>query len=53
MNAIQATSELKGVLVNLNVEPTPIWSSERFRELIASDLEVWKRIVNDARVTLD
>ena len=48
-NAFQETRELKAALVNLNVEPPPVWSSQRLRELITSDLEVWKRIVQDGR----
>lgn len=53
VNAIQVTPALKAAMVNLDIEPPPIWSSQRFRELIADDLVVWKQIVQDAKITLD
>ena len=53
INKIQATPDLQALMTSVNVEPPPIWTTEQFRALIARDLEVWKKIVHDARITLE
>jgi tripartite-type tricarboxylate transporter receptor subunit TctC len=53
VNRIQATAQLKTLMVRMNTEPPPIWTSQQFRELIVRDLQEWKKIARDANVTLD
>lgn len=53
VNRIQATPELKALMVRMNTEPPPIWTSEQFRAMISRDLEVWRRTARDANITLD
>ena len=51
INAIQASAELQALMSNMNIEPPPIWTTQQFRAMIAGDLEVWKKIVQDAKIT--
>ena len=51
VNRIQATEELQSMMVRMNIEAPPIWSTEQFRDMIRNDLQVWKKIVADGKIT--
>ena len=53
INRVQADPELRAVIVRNNIESPPIWSTTKFRELMASDLEVWKKIVQDGNIKME
>ena len=53
INRIQSDPELKALMIRNNVEAAPSWSSGRFRELLASDLDVWKKIVQDGNIKME
>ncbi|MBL8378142.1 MAG: tripartite tricarboxylate transporter substrate binding protein [Burkholderiales bacterium] len=53
INRIQATPDLQALMTRMNVEPPPIWSTEQFRDMIRNDLQVWKKIVADGKITMD
>jgi tripartite-type tricarboxylate transporter receptor subunit TctC len=53
INKILLLPEMKELTAKLNVEPPQARSIEQFRELLARDLEVWKKIVADARITAE
>lgn len=50
VNRVLATPELQALMARMNLEPTPIWTSEQFRAMMARDLEDWKKIVTDANI---
>lgn len=51
INAFMTAPETKALAVRLNVEPPRALSIEEFRALIVRDLEVWKKIVTDGKIT--
>jgi tripartite-type tricarboxylate transporter receptor subunit TctC len=53
INKILMAPEAKELTVKLNVEPPQARSIEQFRTLLVRDLEIWKRIVTDAKITAD
>ena len=53
INKILMTPEMKELTVKFNVEPPQALSIEQFRTLLVRDLEVWKKIVTDAKITAD
>lgn len=53
INRIQASPDLQALMTRMNVEPPPIWSTEQFRDMIRNDLQVWKKIVVDGKITMD
>lgn len=53
INKILVTPEMKDLTVRLNVEPPQARSIEQFRGLLVRDLEVWKKIVADAKIKID
>lgn len=52
-NKILVTPEMKELTARLNVEPPQARSIEQFRTLLVRDLEVWKKIVIDGKITAD
>ena len=52
-NRILVTPEMKELTVRLNVEPPQARSIEQFRTLLVRDLDVWKKIVIDGKITAD
>ena len=50
VNRVLATQELQALLVRMNLEPTPVWTTEQFRAMMARDLEDWKKIVTEANI---
>lgn len=52
---IQALSQpgYQAVMQNLNVQPPPKMSPLEFRELIASNLDIWQKIAKGAHIELD
>lgn len=53
MNRIQATPELKGLMVRMSTEPPPIWTSGQFRSTIARDSEEWRKIAHASNIAVD
>ncbi|MNN94952.1 Tripartite tricarboxylate transporter family receptor [compost metagenome] len=53
INKILLTPEMKQLTVRLNIEPPQARSIEQFRTLLVRDLEVWKKIVSDAKIKAD
>lgn len=53
VNKIQAADELKALMVRMNVEPLPIWTSERFADLLREDLQTWKQVVSTGRISAE
>ena len=53
INRVQAEPELRALIVRNNIEAPPIWSIEKFRELLASDFEVWRKIVQDGNIKME
>lgn len=53
INKILATQEMKDLMVRVNVDPPPLWTTEQFRSLLVHDLGVWKKIVADGRIKVD
>lgn len=53
VNKIQTTSELKVLMKNLNYEPPPVKTQAEFRDIVATDLVLWKQIATSANITLD
>ncbi len=53
INKILVTPEVEELTVRLNVEPPRSRSIEEFRSLLVHDLDVWKKIVADARIKKD
>lgn len=52
-NKILVTPEMKELTARLNVEPPQARSIEQFRTLLVRDLDVWKKIVIDGKITAD
>jgi tripartite-type tricarboxylate transporter receptor subunit TctC len=50
VNRVQATPELKALMVRMNLEPPPIWTTEQFRAMMVRDLEEWKKIATEANI---
>lgn len=53
INRVQADPELRALIVRNNVEAPPIWSTTKFRELMVSDFDVWKKIVQDGNIKME
>ena len=53
INKILATQEMKDLMVRVNVDPPPLWTTEQFRSLLVHDLDVWKKIVADGKIKVD
>jgi tripartite-type tricarboxylate transporter receptor subunit TctC len=53
INKILMTPEARTLAVRLNVEPPQARSIEQFRTLLVRDLDVWKKIITDAKITAD
>ena len=41
------------MMTQLNLEPPPVKTAAQFRGIVANDLQVWKKIVTDAGITLE
>lgn len=53
IDKIIASPDAKALAVKFNVEPPQARSIEQFRSLLVRDLEVWKKIVTDGKITAD
>lgn len=53
INKIQGTEELKALMLRMNIEPPPIWTSERFATLLRDDLQTWKQVVRIGNISAD
>ncbi len=53
INRVQANPELRALIVRNNIEAPPIWSTTKFHELIASDVQVWRDIVRDGNIKME
>lgn len=50
---ILASDEMKGMMARMNLEPTPVWGSERFATQLRDDLSTWKAIVTDGKIRME
>ncbi|MFN0163391.1 MAG: Bug family tripartite tricarboxylate transporter substrate binding protein [Burkholderiales bacterium] len=50
INRIQATSEMQALMSRMNFEPPPVKSQAQFRDIVAGDLQTWKKIVSDNNI---
>lgn len=50
---IQSSPELKAQFLKMNTVAPPAQTPEQFRAMIARDLDGWRRIAQDAKITLD
>lgn len=50
VNKIQASEEMAKFMARLNLEPPPVKTQAQFRDIVANDLIVWKKIVDDAGI---
>lgn len=53
MNRILAKPDYQAKLRLLNVDPPPLLDPAQFRELVASNLVVWKKITKEANIQMD
>ncbi|MBL8382651.1 MAG: tripartite tricarboxylate transporter substrate binding protein [Burkholderiales bacterium] len=50
INRIQSTAEMQSLMARMNFEPPPVKSPAQFRDIVASDLQTWKKIVTDNNI---
>jgi tripartite-type tricarboxylate transporter receptor subunit TctC len=50
---IQAQPEMIARIAAFNVTPSALHTPEQFRQVVAADLQTWKKIVADAGITVD
>jgi tripartite-type tricarboxylate transporter receptor subunit TctC len=53
INKIQQQPDMVNKVTGLNIAPPPTKSPDQFRQMIASDLQMWKKIVSDTGITLE
>jgi tripartite-type tricarboxylate transporter receptor subunit TctC len=53
INRIQSTPEHKAAMLKLNAEPPPAWTPEQFRAMMVRDAEVYRKIAEEAKITVD
>ncbi len=53
VNQALSQSGYQAAMRNLNVQPPPKLSPAEFRELVVSNLDIWKRITKEAQIQLD
>ncbi|NMF98838.1 tripartite tricarboxylate transporter substrate binding protein [Aromatoleum toluolicum] len=53
VNRIQGSSDMGGLMANLNFEAPPKKSPEQFREIVQNDLTTWKKIATDSNISVE
>lgn len=53
INRVLAEPEFQAAMQRMNVPPTPIWTRERFTNMLASNLKVWQQIVTNGNIRLE
>lgn len=53
INKALALPEMQNLLARLSVDTPPVQGMDEFRDLIARNLEVWRKIANDAHIQLE
>ncbi|AQV93914.1 ABC transporter substrate-binding protein [Cupriavidus necator] len=53
VNKIQGSEGLKELMKNMNFEPPPIKTQKQFRDIVATDLNVWKQIATNSDIKIE
>jgi tripartite-type tricarboxylate transporter receptor subunit TctC len=53
VNKVQDSPEMARRMESLNFEPPPVKTQAQFRDIVSTDLKVWKQIAAEANVSVD
>lgn len=51
VNKIQRLPEMGAKMSSMNFEPPPVKSASQFKSIVSNDLQMWRKIVQDAGIT--
>jgi tripartite-type tricarboxylate transporter receptor subunit TctC len=53
VNKVLANPEVKAVMLRMNTEPPPLWTTDQFRDMLVRDLASWRKIAQESNITMD
>jgi tripartite-type tricarboxylate transporter receptor subunit TctC len=53
VNKVLANPEVQAIMLRMNTDAPPLWTTDQFRDMLARDLVAWRKIAQDSNIRVD